>query len=144
MNNLDRQLKRIDKIRDEARDSLEYKIESAQIHYTEQISERLEALGLTQMELAKRMGVSAPYITKLLRGTANLTLESMVKIANALECEFVPEVRPREQNATAGPFPSASRRSAPRKRALTKTNRPARTMVHEAPSSYGRKKKNGK
>ncbi len=101
MSNLDRQLKRIEKIREETRGTVDYRIESAKLAYSERIRERLETLGLTRAELAERMGVSAPYITKLLRGTANLTLDSMVKIADALECDVVQEVRPRERSAHA-------------------------------------------
>lgn len=140
MNNLDRQLKRIDNIRDQARDSVEYKIESAKIDYSEQISERLETLGLTQIELAKRMGVSAPYVTKLLRGTANLTLDSMVKIAHVLECDFALEVRPCKRTATTGHSPAGPPSAKPIKKSLQRTKRPVRAMVHESPASYGRKK----
>ena len=137
MNNLDRQLKRIEKIRNEARHTVEYMVESAKIDYSEQISERLETLGLTRAELADRMGVSAPYITKLLRGTANLTLDSMVKIANALECDFASEARPRERSASA-------RNPKQQRRTLSKVKRPRPAMVHETPASYGKRKKTTK
>ena len=139
MINIDKQLKRIGKIRDEARDSVEYKVESAKLAYSEQICERLEKLGLTRADLADRMGVSAPYITKLLRGTANLTLDSMVKIADALECDSVQEIRPRKRSARA---PTGARSPKPQRRSLSKGNLPRPATVHETHPSYGKARKN--
>lgn len=39
--------------------------------------------GLTYAALAKKIGTSAAYITKVFRGDSNLTIESMVKLARA-------------------------------------------------------------
>ena len=39
-------------------------------------------------DLAKLMGTSNAYISKIFRGDANLTIESMVKIARAVGCNI--------------------------------------------------------
>ena len=41
---------------------------------------------ITKTELAKKIGVSKAYITKVLRGEANFTVETMVKFSMALDC----------------------------------------------------------
>lgn len=52
---------------------------------------RLEASGLSRSALARRLGASPAYVTKVLRGRTNFTLDSLVKIAAALGAEV--EVR---------------------------------------------------
>ena len=43
------------------------------------------AIGLTQGELAKRMGVSASFVGHLERGTRQASLETLVNLANELD-----------------------------------------------------------
>lgn len=47
--------------------------------------DRMEELGLTQKQLAERMGCSQQYISRILKGTENLSIETITKIENALE-----------------------------------------------------------
>lgn len=49
------------------------------------ILEKLDELGWTQKELAEKMEVSPQYISKMLKGSENLTLESLAKIQRILE-----------------------------------------------------------
>ncbi len=54
-----------------------------------QIIELREKLGLTQAELAKRIGVSQPFIAKIENDEAsNLSLETLIKIVEALNGEI--------------------------------------------------------
>ena len=54
-----------------------------------QIVELRESLGLTQTELAQRIGVSQPFIARIENDeTANLSLETLVKIVEALNGEI--------------------------------------------------------
>ena len=53
--------------------------------------ERMEELGLTQKKLAERMGCSQQYVSKVLRGRENLSLETLCKIENALNLQIVQE-----------------------------------------------------
>lgn len=47
----------------------------------------LEKRHMTRKDLARRMEISAPAVTKMLSKGSNLTLKSMAKIAAALGCE---------------------------------------------------------
>ncbi len=53
--------------------------------FTEDIFTLMEQRGVTRAELARRMGSSPAYVTKMLRGNTNFTIESMVRIARALD-----------------------------------------------------------
>ena len=54
----------------------------------------LRTAGMTQKELADKMGVSAVYVGKLLKGGENLTLETICKIQAVTDEEFVSVARP--------------------------------------------------
>ena len=54
--------------------------------------DRMEELGLTQKLLAERMGCSQQYISRVLKGTENLSLETISKIEAALELEILEPV----------------------------------------------------
>ena len=53
------------------------------------VKERLNALGLTQKELAERMGCSQQYVSLILKGKENLTLETIAKLEKALDSEIL-------------------------------------------------------
>lgn len=61
-----------------------YWAEAAWLQFTGDLYELMEAQNVTRAELARRVGVSPAYITKVFRGTVNLTLESMCKLTLAL------------------------------------------------------------
>ena len=52
--------------------------------FTEELARRMHELGLTRGTLAKKLGSSPAYVTKILRGDVNFTLKSMVKLARAV------------------------------------------------------------
>ena len=57
---------------------------------------RMKELGVSQTELAQRMKVSRPYITKVLHSDVNISFRTAAKLANALKMDFLPELRPQE------------------------------------------------
>lgn len=50
------------------------------------ISDRRKANNLTQLSLSHVTGVDTSYISRLERGKANATIDSLLKIATALNC----------------------------------------------------------
>ena len=64
----------------------------------------LRNAGLTQKELADKMGVSAVYVGKLLKGGENLTLETICKIQNVI-CENIVTVAKPYVSTTVISFP---------------------------------------
>ena len=67
--------------------------------FLRQILLRMKELGVNQTELARRMEVSRPYITKVLRQDVNFSFRTAAKLAAALKMDFFPELKPRDENA---------------------------------------------
>lgn len=79
----------------EAEKTLEYNLEVSIIDFTEDLCRWMEEKGVSRAELARRIGTSPAYVTKILRGNSNFTLSSMVRIAMALESEVRIHLAPR-------------------------------------------------
>ena len=65
------------------------------------VLEQLDALGWTQKTLAEKMGVSPQYVNKLVRGSENMTLETLLKLQTILDIPILasyfnekPQMRP--------------------------------------------------
>jgi len=56
----------------------------------------MKELGVSQTELARRMKVSRPYITKVLHEDVNFSFRTAAKLANALKMDFFPALKPQE------------------------------------------------
>lgn len=69
------------------RDSLAYKVFDLHVDLTEAMFDQLDALQLTQRGLAIRAGLKASYVNRILNNPGNLTLETVVKLAEALELD---------------------------------------------------------
>lgn len=64
----------------------------------------MQEQGITRAELARRLGTSQAYITRVLSGNANFTLKTISKLAMALGMEL-------EIGLHAQSLPSAARRA---------------------------------
>lgn len=53
------------------------------------MSARMKELGMTQKMLAEKMNCTQQYISKILKGHENLSLEVISKIENALDIHFL-------------------------------------------------------
>ena len=58
------------------------------IEFTESVLEQLERKNMTRADLAEKMNVSPAYITKLIGGSNNFTLRTMVRVTRSLGCEL--------------------------------------------------------
>ncbi len=64
--------------------------------FTEEVFGLMKQKGVTRSELARRLGTSPAYVTKILRGNANFTLATMVRLARALDAELCVQLTPSE------------------------------------------------
>lgn len=76
------------KLLQEAKKSITYKIEKAQLDFIVSINALIRESHLTKKAIAENFGCSAPNITQLLAGDGNYTLETMVKLADAVGGEL--------------------------------------------------------
>ncbi len=82
--NLKRNLERYRKMLNDARSSVDYWVDGPITEFAEDIWRLMEEQKVSRAELARRLGTSRAYITKLLGGNANFTLHTMTKVAMAL------------------------------------------------------------
>jgi transcriptional regulator with XRE-family HTH domain len=61
----------------------DYWAEGLKLDFAEEVGRLMEEQKVSRAELARRLGTSPAYVTKILHWTANLTLTSMSKIALA-------------------------------------------------------------
>ncbi|MCR5582449.1 MAG: helix-turn-helix domain-containing protein [Eggerthellaceae bacterium] len=71
---------------------------SMNLHLQSEIYGRMKELGVTQKELAKKMGVSPAAVSKMLSKDSNMRISTIARIASALECDVMPiKLMPREE-----------------------------------------------
>jgi transcriptional regulator with XRE-family HTH domain len=71
---------------DDAGKSVEYWAQTAILDFTEELTRLMDEANppISRAELARRIGASPSYITKIFRGNDNFTLETMTKLARAV------------------------------------------------------------
>jgi transcriptional regulator with XRE-family HTH domain len=89
-----------------------YHIEGVKVEIAEQIYLAMKHQSVSNAELARRLGKSRAYVTKLLQGSTNFTLESLTKIARALDCQIDFQFSPRHKASELDELWEAGRRSA--------------------------------
>lgn len=72
----------------EARERLAYHVEGIILAFTEEVARHQQEAGVSNSQLARKLGVSPAFVTKLLGGENNFTIETMVKVARALDCRL--------------------------------------------------------
>jgi len=77
-------------------DDLEFKTEAKKIEFAFAVSRRMEQLGMSKSDLAHAASTSNAYITKVLRGDSNLTIESLVKFSEAVDGELHLHISPKD------------------------------------------------
>ena len=68
---------------EETPDTLSYGLSG---DFASQVMDELERQGITLAELARRMGIKQPTLCGMLRGTSNMTLKTIARMALALGC----------------------------------------------------------
>lgn len=82
--NLRKSIERYRQFLGEARKSVDYWVAGPITEFAEDIWRLMEEQKVSRAELARRLGTSRAYVTKLLGGNANFTLQTMTKVAMAL------------------------------------------------------------
>ena len=68
--------------------SLGYKVERNKNQFASQLEHMMLLDDINRKAMAERAGCSPAYITKVLRGDANFTIESMTRLADAANAEL--------------------------------------------------------
>lgn len=85
-----------DDIYEDLSTNVQYLSRKLAVTFLADINREMTAAGISNTELANLMGVSPAYVTKLFRGPANPSLETLVKLAKAVDrCVHI-HVAPRD------------------------------------------------
>jgi len=122
---------RFEKMSREVRNDPEYWAEGLKLEFAEEVGRLMEAKKMSRADLARKLGTSPAYVTRILRWTANLTLESMAKIALALDARvsFGIVAKDAPQRARRAPVRTPTARRAESPHEFVVCDKPAR--LHE-------------
>lgn len=65
-----------------------YWVNQITLQFATALWNKMQANGIKPSELAKIIGTSPAYITKVLRGDANYTVETLYKLSKAVDCKI--------------------------------------------------------
>ena len=71
-----------------------YWVELGKLEFTEELLARMKERGISKSQLAARLAAKPAFVTRLVSGHNNFTLETMVRLARALDCEFRCHLQP--------------------------------------------------
>lgn len=71
-----------------------YWVELGKLEFTEEMLARMKEREISKSQLAARMQAKPAFVTRLVSGHNNFTLETMVRVARALDCEFRSHLQP--------------------------------------------------
>ena len=113
--NVKRNLDRYREFFDRAEASAEYWSAAAAHELIREIETRMARQGVSRAELARRLGSSKAYVTKVLGGNINFTLATMARLAGALNADLQIGLAERRSGRQADPSPRP-RSSSPARR----------------------------
>lgn len=79
------------------RENAQWRLDNKEwLRYSQRIAmmmlDRMEEMGLSQKSVAQRMGCSQQYVSRVLKGKENLSIETIYKIEKALELNILEPV----------------------------------------------------
>jgi len=91
-------MKTFDDLFNEAQKTDSYWTQETILKFTNQLYRLLKKKDISKKQFADKLGTSQAYITKVLRGDANFTIETMVKLTRALDGGLEIQIIPQEEN----------------------------------------------
>ena len=67
------------------RDSFQYRLAMVQNNLANILDKKIVASGLSKKDFSKKAGIKPSYLTRVLRGEQNLSLRTLVKLADAVD-----------------------------------------------------------
>ncbi len=102
--------------------------EELKLAFADDLVRLLEARGLKRTELAEKLGTNRGYVTRVLNTEYNLSVETMAKIALALDARISLRMLPREEveRRPSSTAPSRTVRRRERQHEFIAADKPAR------------------
>jgi transcriptional regulator with XRE-family HTH domain len=78
--------------------TISYKKEKARIDFTIELQALMEKNHISRADFARELNKSNAYVTQILRGERNFTIDSMVELAEALDSNLAIHFSPKTEN----------------------------------------------
>jgi transcriptional regulator with XRE-family HTH domain len=98
---------------EEAKKHEAYWVADAIYHFTKELHNLAAVAKISRTELARRLDVSPAYITKIFRGDVNFTIDTMVRLARAMEGKVHLHLAPGEHELRWFDVISAKKKALP-------------------------------
>ena len=82
------------------KDTFNFRLETLILNITEKICENMKIKNISRTDLAQRLKVSSPAVTKILNGNSNFTLKTLLSLTDALDLELVVDLKERSKHGT--------------------------------------------
>jgi antitoxin component HigA of HigAB toxin-antitoxin module len=82
----------------QAEETHEYWKEVAVLDFTSEMQRIMDQKGISNADLAKKIGTSRAYITKVFNGNANFTMDTMVKLVHSLNARLHIHISEKEED----------------------------------------------
>ncbi|WP_404358514.1 helix-turn-helix domain-containing protein [Methylotuvimicrobium sp. KM1] len=92
-------LKSFKKLLADAKQRDSYWVEKAKLDFSVALNHLFEKSGMSQKALAEKLGASPAYITKVFRGDVNFTIETMTKLARAVDGQLHIHISPKHSKS---------------------------------------------
>ena len=89
------------KMLDSMEDDFDFRLESKILEITETICERMKKKDISRTRLSELLSISKPGVTKILNGSSNFTLKTLLSISDALDLELNVQFREKQPIADA-------------------------------------------
>jgi len=109
----------------------EFLLERVKLAFAEELCRLMEEQGLSHAQLAERLGTSRAYITRILRTDYNLTAETMVKVARALDARVELSLVPKDVPVTVKPARARLQAHRPRRHDFVAADRTSHSSRNE-------------
>jgi ribosome-binding protein aMBF1 (putative translation factor) len=95
---------------EEQKKTLAYAQDGLKVDLSEEVWKGMKAKGLSQADLARKIGKSRAYVTKILKGTTNFTVDTAAALLWAVDRRLALNITPQPQNTASRParaFPNS-------------------------------------
>jgi transcriptional regulator with XRE-family HTH domain len=92
----------------EAKKCDSYWVEATKLQFALALEQRRKVANVTYKTIAKVLGTSAAYVSKVFRGDTNMTIETMVKLARATGGQLVIRIADSDEEASYLDFTSSA------------------------------------
>ena len=100
-----------------------YRVQQLTLSFASTLANLMKERQVSKVQFAERVGTSPAYVTKVLRGDVNYTVETMVKLAAAVDADVMISLKPRSPDWQVLPAECVKQNTQPTLKLVQSTER---------------------